>query len=114
MNKHFVILPDGVKATRNSQNRTYTHAIAVSPLAADVAIEQFTNRLNEQREYQAEAEVRLAEIKEHGVTIKEEMGFNTAWAAFYCNGKKVYLANVHQFGTITEEEATAIAELKAE
>lgn len=29
MNKHFVILPDGQRATRNSKNRVYTHAVAV-------------------------------------------------------------------------------------
>lgn len=31
MNKHFVIHPDGTKSTRNSENRTYTHAIEVGP-----------------------------------------------------------------------------------
>lgn len=29
MNKHFVILPDGTKATRNSKSRVYTHCVAV-------------------------------------------------------------------------------------
>lgn len=29
MNKHFVILPNGTKATRNSQSREYTHCVMV-------------------------------------------------------------------------------------
>lgn len=36
MNKHFVLLPDGRKATRSSQNRTYTHAVATRRSAAAI------------------------------------------------------------------------------
>jgi uncharacterized small protein (DUF1192 family) len=114
MNKHIVILEDGTKATRNSQNRIYTHAIALSPLDKDVAIEQFTRIYNDQLDAIKDAEVRLAALKKDGVTITLDTGFNTEWAKFSVNGEPVYLSGVHQFGTITEEEATATAIINTE
>lgn len=35
MNKHQVTHPDGTKSTRNSKNRTYTHAIEITSTPAD-------------------------------------------------------------------------------
>lgn len=110
MNKHFVILEDGTKATRNSQNRTYTHAVAISPLDRDVAIEQLTTRINTQEQYKAAAINLVSEIKEQGVTISERASlFGNMWLDFSVNGKTIYLDGIYKAGTITAEEATAKA-----
>jgi hypothetical protein len=109
MNKHFVIHPDGTKSTRNSENRVYTHAIAVSPLALEVAIEQFTNDIATQEASKAEAVERVAALKKHGVTITERVSFGTVWADFQVNGERIFLNGIHRPGDITVEEATAQA-----
>lgn len=47
MNKHYVILEDGTKATRNSENHVYTYAVALSPQDKDVALEQLNEELED-------------------------------------------------------------------
>jgi hypothetical protein len=50
MNKHLVILPDGVKATRNSQNNVYTHAIQMGPEPRESTIGFIQRRIVSEQE----------------------------------------------------------------
>ncbi len=109
MNKHFAILPDGVKATRNSQNRTYTHAIAVSPLAADVAIEEFQERFKQIAQWAFDSLETLNAIKAEGLTAGVRTSFGREYAEFTVNGEVIHLDDIYAAGTITVEEATAQA-----
>jgi hypothetical protein len=110
MNKHFVIHPDGTKSTRNSENRTYTHAIAVSPLSEAVAIEYFDKQYDmKTQEMFRYAEI-IDEIEENGVTIKVVELFGSDHNEFYVGDVRIFIdGGYRQPGSITPEEAAGKA-----
>jgi hypothetical protein len=70
MNKHIVRHEDGTASTRNSQNRTYTHAIEVGPYNAEMVI---ANNIAHAEARLAKAEAELAAFIASGkkITIKD-------------------------------------------
>jgi hypothetical protein len=67
MNKHIVRHEDGTASTRNSQNRTYTHAIEVGPANADMVI---ANDIANAEARLVKAEANLAAFIASGKTVK--------------------------------------------
>lgn len=109
MNKHSVILADGTKATRNSKNHAYTHAIMVSPLSLEAATEQFTILIESNHAAMVKNHAKFLDIEEHGVKItKETDGTGRTRSRFWVNGEEIFLP-VALVLDVNEKQATELA-----